>query len=348
MLRTSLPRFAVSLLGFLALVACGGGGGYGGGGGSSGGGGSTIITQITISPGTSSVAKGKTQQYKAVTMDMNGNTVTGATLMWASSNTSVATVNGSGLATAKIAGTTTISASISYNSSGGVYGGGGNPITYTSNMATLTVTASDAVMGTAAVGSPFVDALVTLKDARGQTETGMTDSEGRFLLSTAGLQPPFLIKAEDNMGHALFSTRSGEGIANVTPVTDSMVRAWYAAHGTTAEAAFAAPASHPAPDAASLDKLNALYTQALAAALASQGLDAKDFSFIATSFNADNTGADRVLDNLQVHGGLSMEDMLGNQHIEILSDDGMPVLMASQVMGMGMGMHGGMDSNPAP
>ncbi|HEV2333113.1 MAG TPA: Ig-like domain-containing protein, partial [Gammaproteobacteria bacterium] len=306
MSRTSLPRFAVSLLGFLALVACGGGGGYGGGGGSSGGG-NTIITQIAITPVNSSIAAGSTQQYKAVTKDMNGNIVTGATLMWASSETSVATVNGSGLATAKIAGTTTITASISYNSSGGIYGGGGNPITYTSNMATLTVTASDAVMGTAAVGSPFVDAMVTLKDDRGQTETGMTDSEGRFLLSTAGLQSPFLIKAEDNMSHVLFSTRSGDGIANVTPVTDSMVRAWYTAHGTTAEAAFAAPASHPAPDATSLDKLNGLYTQALAAALTGQGLDTKDFSFIATSFNADNTGADRVLDNLQVHGGVSME-----------------------------------------
>lgn len=336
MLRTRPLGFGVSLLGFLILAACGSGGGYGGGG--SMGGGNTIITQITISPGTASVANGKTQQYTAVTKDMNGNTVSGSNLLtWNSSNTSVATVNSSGLATAKGIGTTTITASVSYNSSGGIYGGGGNPITYTSNMAKLSVTASDALMGTAAVGSPFVDALVTLKDARGETEIGMTDSEGRFLLSTAGLQPPFLIKAEDNMGHALFSTRSGEGIANVTPITDSMVRAWYAAHGTTAEAAFAAPASHPAPDAASLDKLNALYTQALAATLTSQGLDVKDFSFIATSFNADNTGADRLLDNLQVHGGSSLDDRLGGQHIEIHSDKGMPVLMASEVMHPGMG-----------
>ena len=336
MLRSNPLRFGVSLLSFLILVACGGGGGYGGGGG--GGGGSTIITQITITPGTASVAKGKTQQYVAVTKDMNGNTVDGSNLLsWSSSNTSVATVNSSGLATAKGIGTTTITASVSYNSSGGIYGGSGTPITYTSNVAKLSITASDAIMGTAAVGSPFVGALVTLKDAHGQTETGMTDSEGRFLVSTAGLRSPFLIKAEDNMGHVLFSTRSGEGIANVTPVTDSMVRAWYAAHGTTADAAFAAPTTHPAPDAASLDKLNALYTQALAAALVSQGLDAKDFSFIATSFNADNTGADRVLDNLQVHGGVSLEDMLGNMHIEIHSDNGMPVLVASQVMHDGMG-----------
>ncbi|HEV2322170.1 MAG TPA: Ig-like domain-containing protein, partial [Gammaproteobacteria bacterium] len=307
-------------------------------GGGGGGGGNTIITQITISPGTASVAKGKTQQYVAVTKDMNGNTVDGSNLLtWSSSNTSVATVNSSGLATAKGIGTTSITASVSYNSSGSIYSGGGTPITYTSNMAKLSITASDAVMGTAAVGSPFVYALVTLKDARDQTETGMTNGEGRFMLSTAGLQPPFLIKAEDNMGRVLFSTRSAEGIANVTPVTDSMVRAWYAAHGTTAEAAFAAPASHPAPDAASLDKLNALYTQALAAALASQGLDSKDFSFIATSFNADNTGADRVLDNLQVHGGMTLEDMLGGQHIEIHSDNGMPVLLASQTLHGGMG-----------
>lgn len=309
-------KFALSMLTLFALAACGGGGAYGGGGG---GGNNGIITNIVISPGASSISPGKTQQFMAVTKDSGGNTITGATLTWASSNTSVATVNGSGLATAKADGTATITASISYNSSGGIYGGGGTPITYTSNMATLSVTGADAVMGTAAVGRALVSAVITLKDINGQTQTAMSDSEGRFQLSSAGMHAPFLLKAEDNQGHILFSMRAGAGVANVTPVTDLMTRAWFAAHGSSAEAAFADPAHHPAPDAAALAELDGRFTQALKDAVAAQGLDPRRFSFISTPFDADGTGADRILDNLGVdagHGRLLLQDRIGGREID--------------------------------
>src|SRR5579872_4324640 len=170
--------FAASMLSLLGLAACGGSGGlYGNsssgsgstGGSTSGSGSNAIITSIVISPTSASITTSGMKQFTAVTKDMNGNTVTGASLMWSSSNASVATVNSSGVATGKMAGTTTITASISYNSSGGIYGGSGTPITYTSNMATLTVTTMNAVMGTAAMGKAFSNALVTLKDARGQS-----------------------------------------------------------------------------------------------------------------------------------------------------------------------------------
>src|SRR5579859_5358003 len=151
MVRKDSLKFGLSMFALLVLVACGGGGGAYGGGGGGGGGGNGIITSIVISPTSSSISPGKTQQFMAVSKDSSGNTISGASLTWTSSNTAVATVNSNGLATAKIDGTTSITASISYNSSGGVYGGGGMPITYTSNMATLSVTGMNSVMGTAAV-----------------------------------------------------------------------------------------------------------------------------------------------------------------------------------------------------
>ena len=330
--KTSL-KYALPMLSLLALAACGGGGAYGGGGGS--GGSNGIITNIVISPGSSSISPGKAQQFMATTKDSSGNMITGAALTWASSNTSVATVNSSGLATAKVDGTTTISASISYNSNGGIYGGGGNPITYTSNMVTLKVTGTDSMMGTAAVGHALTSAVITLKDSRGQTQTGMTDVEGRFLLSSAGMQAPFLIKAEDGQGHTLFGMSAGDGVANVTPVTDLMARAWFATHGSSVDAAFADPATHSTPDVAALAQLNARFTQALGETLASQGFDAETFSFISTSFDADGTGIDHILDNISVdtdHGRMLLNDQLAGKQIEVGLDTQMPVLKVSAVL----------------
>jgi len=245
--------------------------------------------------------------------------VTGATLTWASSNTNVAKVNGNGLATAMAAGTTTITASISYNSNGGLYGGGGNPITYTSNMATLSVSSAGMVMGTAAVGHALTGAVIMLKDARGQTQTAMSGADGRFQLATAGLQAPYMLKAVDNQGHTLYSMSTGDGVANITPVTDLMTRGWYSAHGG-ADAAFADPAGHPAPDAASLAQLDGRFTQALQSDVAGQGLDPQAFSFLSTPFNADGTGADHILDNLGVilgGGRMLLQDRMAGQEIDV-------------------------------
>ena len=310
--------FGLSMLALLALAACGGGGGYGGGGG--GGGGNGIVTSIVITPGTSALNPGKTQQLMATSKDSGGNVVSGAVLTWKSSNTAVATVDSNGLVTAKADGSSTVSASISYNSSGGMYGGSGTPITYTSNMVMVSVTGSDMMMGTAAVGHALVGAVVTLKDARGQTQTAMSDAEGRFQLSTAGMQAPFLLKAVDNQGRTLFGMRADAGVANITPVTDLMARAWFTAQGGDPEAAFADPAHHPAPDAASLAQLDGRFTQALKDDVAAQGLDPLTFSFISTPFNADGTGADHILDNLGVdtgHGRMLLQDRMAGQQIDV-------------------------------
>src|SRR5579863_9946975 len=129
--NTILGGLVLVCLVTLIPLGCGGGGGYGGGGG-----GGTIptgtITSIAITPTSASIAMGGMEQFKAVAMDANGNTVKNAALLWSSSNTAVATVDNSGLATATAVGSTQITASISY--SGGVYGMG---VTYTSNMAML-------------------------------------------------------------------------------------------------------------------------------------------------------------------------------------------------------------------
>lgn len=67
------------------------------------------VATVTVSPSTASIVVGATQQYSATAKDANGATVS-TTYTWTSSNTAVATVDGSGLATAVSAGSATITA----------------------------------------------------------------------------------------------------------------------------------------------------------------------------------------------------------------------------------------------
>ena len=68
------------------------------------------VASVTVSPASASLLVGGTQQFIAVTKDSAGNMLTGRTVTWASSNTAVAVVSGSGLATGMAGGPATITA----------------------------------------------------------------------------------------------------------------------------------------------------------------------------------------------------------------------------------------------
>src|SRR5437667_8226836 len=71
---------------------------------------SVPVASVTVSPAAASVQAGQTQPLTATLKDANGNVLTGRTVTWSSNNTTVATVNGTGLVTAKVAGSATITA----------------------------------------------------------------------------------------------------------------------------------------------------------------------------------------------------------------------------------------------
>ncbi|OLE68781.1 MAG: hypothetical protein AUG74_09330, partial [Bacteroidetes bacterium 13_1_20CM_4_60_6] len=68
------------------------------------------VATVTVTPATPSVVVGRTVTLTATLKDANGNTLTGRTVTWSSGNTSVATVNASGVVTGVAAGSTTITA----------------------------------------------------------------------------------------------------------------------------------------------------------------------------------------------------------------------------------------------
>src|SRR5204863_449932 len=120
------------------------------------------VASVTISPATGSIRVGQTLQLTATPKDLAGGTLTGRTMMWASSNTSVATVSGSGL----VAGVTPGSATITATSEG------------KSSTASLTVTtapvASVAISPatTSLTVGQTVQLTATPKDSAGGTLTG--------------------------------------------------------------------------------------------------------------------------------------------------------------------------------
>jgi len=68
-----------------------------------------VLTTITLSPSSANVMVGNTRQFTATTRDQFGNPIA-ASLTWTSNNTTVGTVNGSGLFSALAAGSATVTA----------------------------------------------------------------------------------------------------------------------------------------------------------------------------------------------------------------------------------------------
>ncbi len=120
------------------------------------------VASVTVSPASASVQAGQTVQLTATLKDANGNVLTGRTVTWSSNSTTVASVNSSGLVTAKVAGSATITATSEGKS-------GTSSITVTPvPVASVTVAPAS---GSVAVGSTL-QLTATPKDANGNPLSG--------------------------------------------------------------------------------------------------------------------------------------------------------------------------------
>jgi hypothetical protein len=69
-----------------------------------------VVTRVEVSPQSATINRGQTQQFTATAFDQNNQAIAGATFSWSSSDTNVATINSSGLATGVGLGSVTITA----------------------------------------------------------------------------------------------------------------------------------------------------------------------------------------------------------------------------------------------
>lgn len=99
-------RSSALVLGVLLLVGCGGGGGGDGGTNPA-----PVFTTFEVTPATTTLEVGASQQLVFSAKDQNGGNMTGTLTLTSSDNTK-ATVNGAGLVSAVAQGTATITASM--------------------------------------------------------------------------------------------------------------------------------------------------------------------------------------------------------------------------------------------
>jgi hypothetical protein len=73
---------------------------------------SALVSSVQVSPPTANLSVGGTQQLSATARDASGNTLTGRTVTWSTSNAAVATISGTGLVTAVAVGSATVTATV--------------------------------------------------------------------------------------------------------------------------------------------------------------------------------------------------------------------------------------------
>ena len=127
-----------------------------------------IVTTVTVSPSSASVAVGATTPLQATVKDQNGSVMTGPMVTWSSNSTGVATVNTAGVVTGVAAGPATITATTAGIS-------GTSAITVTTVPVTPVVTTVTVAPTSASVVAGATRQLVpTVKDQNGSVMTGQT------------------------------------------------------------------------------------------------------------------------------------------------------------------------------
>ncbi|HXD41431.1 MAG TPA: hypothetical protein VN649_12750 [Ramlibacter sp.] len=164
-----------------------------------------------------------------------------------------------------------------------------------------------AVTGTAAAGAPIAGVTVTLKDSTNHAVTATTSVTGAYSLSTAGMTGPFLLQLTRPGASPLYGATVDTGstiVANLTPLTDLIVRTWYSVQGVSADSAFASPVAAPPPTQQQARSVAEVVLSVMQLALnnSNSGISAP-LDLINKPFIADHTGFDDVLDKTRITYG---------------------------------------------
>ena len=158
----------------------------------------SVLTTIAVTPASASITQGSTQQFSAEARDQNGNPMSPQpTFTWTSSNTAVASVNSSGLAT-------------------GVAAGG--PVTITAASGTISGTASLTVTASAPVLTSITIDPTTASIAVGATRqftAAARDQNGNPMSP----QPTFTWTSSNTAVASVNSSGLATGVAAGGPVT---------------------------------------------------------------------------------------------------------------------------------
>ena len=176
----------------------------------------TPVASVTVTPASATIGTNGTVQLTATLKDANGNTLTGRTVAWTSSNTGAATVSGSGLVTGVAVGSATITATSE--------GKSGTSAISVTNVPVATVTVSPASASVAVAQT--VQLTAVLKDANGNTLTGRTVTWTSSNTAVATVSSSGLVTGVAVGSATITATsegKTGQGTVTVTAATDAVL-----------------------------------------------------------------------------------------------------------------------------
>lgn len=170
-----------------------------------------------------------------------------------------------------------------------------------SSATNLAPTSTVTINGTAATGAAIAGGQVVVVNAQGVTATTTTQADGRYSLSIAD-SAPYMVKVSQG-DQVLYSYTPTAGVANITPLTN--LAFYMAAEGDDLNELFTrfkevTAGFSTAEINADIQKAAAQINANLHQLYADQDLDATRYNFFNTPFNANQTGFDAVLDQLNV------------------------------------------------
>jgi uncharacterized protein YjdB len=128
-----------------------------------------VVTTVTVSPPSASVAVGATSALQATVKDQSGNTMTGQTIAWSTNNAAAATVSSTGIVSGVAAGSATISASTA-----GVSGSSAIAVTAGPPPPPVVTTVTVSPTSASVVAGATTTLQATVKDQNGNVMTGQT------------------------------------------------------------------------------------------------------------------------------------------------------------------------------
>src|SRR2546425_621271 len=167
------------------------------------------VAAVTVSPAAPTVQVGQTAQLTATPKDANGTPLSGRAVTWASNNTAVAMVNGSGLVTAVATGAATITATSE--------GQSGTAVVTVSNVpvASVTVTPASASVQQGAT----VQLTATPRDANGTALTGRVVTWGSNNTAVATVSGSGLVSGAGAGSATITATSEGQSGTAAISVT---------------------------------------------------------------------------------------------------------------------------------
>ena len=178
--------------------------------------------------------------------------------------------------------------------------------------------------GLVAVGEGLPNATVLLIDADGNTKQVTSDATGAYSFDVTGMRAPFVVKAAGAMGTQEYnlvsmiatSTSGQNNTVQVTPLTTGIAALVNAGNSYSADGLLPATVTPT-----SLAAATALMTTALSGPISAANLPSS-FNPVTDTFSANRTGADQVLDVVDVR--IKPGEVVLANRMEVLTDNSDP------------------------